>query len=169
MIIKKDTPLKKVLELGKDCKRCSHCCSHGSGALFGDDLKNIAIFLGVSEEELKAKYLEEIEKFHTKLLRPKILRENKPYGRCIFLEGKNCKIQYVKPLECRTGNCSQYGEELSLWFMLNHFINANDPQSIREFAVYLKAGGKTLPKGKLEDFVADKERLNKILSYNILA
>ena len=169
MRVKKNTPLKKVLELGRACKRCGHCCRHGSGALVKDDLKNIAIFLGINQEELKKEYLEEIEKFHTRLLRPKIIKQGKPYGQCVFLDGKDCKIQKVKPLECKIGNCSEHGEELSLWFMLNHFVNKNDAQSIRDFATYLKAGGKTLQGGKLEDFVPDKNRLKKILSYKILA
>lgn len=167
-MINKTTPLKKILELGRECKRVANCCRHGSGALAGDDLKNISKFLKITEEELKKEYLEEIEKFNTKRLRPKLKRGGKPYGPCVFLGGKDCRIQPVKPLECKVGNCSKYGEELSLWFMLNYFINKNDPESIRQFKCYLETGGKTLPGGKLEELVPEKDKLKKILSYEIL-
>ena len=52
--------------------------------------------------------------------------------------------------------------------MLNYFVNKNDPESIRQFAAYLKSGGKTLPGGRLEDFIPDKKKLKKILNYDIL-
>ncbi len=167
-MITKTTPLKDILELGRECKRAANCCRHGSGALAGDDLKNISGFLKITEKELKKEYLEEIEKFNTKRLRPKLKREGKPYGPCVFLDGKDCKIHHVKPLECKVGNCSKNGEKLSLWFMLNYFVNKNDPESIRQFSSYLKTGGKTLPGGKLEELVPEKNRLKKILSYKIL-
>ena len=168
-MITKTTTLKNILELGRECKRAANCCRHGSGALAGDDLKKISKFLKITEEGLKKEYLEGIEKFNTKRLRPKLKRENKPYGPCVFLDKKNtCRVHKVKPLECKTGNCSEHGEELSLWFMLNYFVNKNDPESIRQFNAYLKTGGKTLPGGKLEDFVPEKDKLKKILSYEIL-
>ena len=65
-MISKKTKLKKVLELGKKCKKCGHCCSHGSGALADDDLKKIAKFLKTTEEELKKTCLEDVERFNTK-------------------------------------------------------------------------------------------------------
>ena len=59
--------------------------------------------------------------------------------------------------------CKDYGETLSVWFMLNHFVNENDAESVRQFSTYLKSGGKTLESAKLEDLVPDKEKLRKIL------
>lgn len=168
-MIAKNTNLKKALELGKSCKKCGHCCSHGSGALADDDLKKIAKFLKTTEKELKKTCLDEVERFNTKRLRPIIIKKGKPYGRCIFLdENEGCKINSVKPLECKVGNCSEHGEQLSLWFMLNYFVNADDPESVRQYAAYLKTGGKMLKGGKLEEIVPDKEKLNKILKYKIL-
>lgn len=168
-MISKKTPLKKALELGKACDKCGHCCSHGAGALADDDLKKIAKFLKTTENELKKTCLEEIEKFNTKRLRPIIIKKGKPYGRCVFLdEKKGCRIHSVKPLECKVGNCSEHGEDLSLWFMLNYFVNPDDPESVRQYAAYLKSGGKTLKGGKLEEIVPDKKTLKKILEYKIL-
>jgi Fe-S-cluster containining protein len=168
-MITKNTPLKQVLDIGKECKRCGHCCQYGSGFLAGDDLKNISKFLGIKQEELKEKYLEEIEQFNTKRVRPKLIKKDKAYGVCVFFDNElGCKIQTVKPLQCRTGNCSTQGEELSIWFTLNYFVNKNDPESIRQFNAYLKSGGKILPEGSLKDFVPDEKQLKKILSYEVL-
>ena len=166
-MITKNTPLKKILEMGKECKRCGHCCQYGSGFLAHDDLKNISKFLGIKESELKEKYLEEVEQFNTKRLRPKLSKN--PYGVCVFFDKKlGCKIQSVKPLQCKTGNCSKDGEELSIWFTLNYFVNKDDPESIRQFNSYLKSGGKTLPEGSLKDYIPDEKQLKKILSYEVL-
>ena len=114
--------------------------------------------------------MEEIEKFNTKLFRPKIIRKNKPYGKCVFFdENIGCKIHEVKPLECRVSmGCKDYGEQISLWFMLNNFVNSNDAESIRQYNTYLKSGGKTLPAAELKDLVPDMEKLKKILSFQIL-
>ena len=185
MEIKKNTPLKEVLRLGRECRRRNNCCSYGSGCLAGNDIKNIAKFLrtteirgisvvseitkeflNITEKELKEKYLEEVEKFNTKLLRPKLIRKDKPYGRCIFFDGSGCKIHKAKPLECKIGNCGEHGEELSKWFMLNYCININDPESIRQYAIYLKTN-RTLKGGELKNLVP-KERLRKILSFEVL-
>lgn len=120
------------------------------------------------EREVKEKYLEEKELFNTKLLKPKLKTTNKPYGECIFLENKRCKIHKVKPLQCKVGNCNKYGEKLSIWFMLNYLVNKDDPESIRQYGAYLKSGGKIIPGGKLEELVPDKERLKEILNFEKL-
>lgn len=143
----------------------------GSGSLAGNDSKNIAAFLGIPEQKLKEKYLEEAELFNKKILKPKLLRkDNKPYGQCIFYdEEKGCTIHPVKPLECKTSiQCKEYGEGLSVWFMVNFIIDADDPESVRQYAQYLKSGGKLIPGASLEEIVPDKEKLKKILSYGIL-
>ncbi len=169
MNVTRKTKLSKVLELGEKCSKCGHCCSHGAGALADEDLAKIAAFLKTTEKELKKTCLEEVERFNTKRLRPILIKKSKPYGRCVFLDEKTgCKINDVKPLECKIGNCSEYGEQLSLWFMLNYFVNPNDPESVRQYSAYLKTGGKTLKGGKLEELVPDKNRLSAILNYKIL-
>lgn len=165
----KTTTLKDVLKLTHPCKcnACSIGCNYGSGFLIDEDITKIAKFLGLSEEELKNNFLEEFQKFNTKKYRPKILRKDKPYGKCIFFdEIVGCKVHESKPLECKVSmGCKDYGEQISLWFMLNYFLKVDDPESIRQYADYLKSGGKSLEGAKLEDLVPDKERLRRILSF----
>jgi len=168
MLITKQTKLSEILKLGKKCDRKNNCCKHGSGFLAGDDLKNIARFLGITGDEMIKRYLEEKEMFNTKLYRPKLKGTDKPYGECVFFDGEGCRINEVKPLQCKVGNCGKYGEELSIWFMLNYLVNKDDTESIRQYDVYLNSGGKTIPGGRIEDLVPDKEKLNKILSFEVL-
>lgn len=169
-MITKNTPLKEVLKLASPCRcsACNHGCKYGSGSLVGEDAENIARFLGISVEELKKGFLEEVELFNKKMMRPRLIRDDKkPSGRCVFYDDENgCTIHEVKPLECKASmGCKDYGEELSIWFMVNHAVDANDPESIRQFAQYIKSGGKIIPGAELENIVPDKERLKKILSY----
>ena len=172
-MIHKNTPLKEVLKLAAPCRcnACNHGCKYGSGSLAGDDSKNIAAILMLSEEELKKGFLEEVQLFNKKVLRPKLIREKgKPYGQCVFYnDKKGCTIHEVKPLECKTSiQCKDYGEDLSVWFMVNHIIDAENPESIRQYAQYIKSGGKLIPGAELEELVPDKEKLRKILNYDIL-
>jgi len=172
-MINKNTPLKEVLKLAAPCRcnSCNHGCKYGSGSLAGNDAKNIAAFLGISEEDLKKGFLEEVELFNKKLLRPKLVREeNKPHGQCVFYDDeKGCTIHEAKPLECKTSiSCKDYGEELSIWFMVNYAVDASDPESIRQFAQYIKSGGKLIPGASLQELVPDKNQLKKILNYEIL-
>ena len=168
----KNTHVEEVLKLSNPCK-CGACtvgCRHGSGFLVEEDIPNIAKFMHISEEVLKKEFLEEVEKFNTKKYRPKILRKDKPYGKCIFFDEEiGCKVHEVKPLECKISmGCKDFGENLSLWFMLNHFVNKDDAESVRQYASYLKTGGKTLRGAELKDLVPNKEKLKKILSLEIL-
>jgi Fe-S-cluster containining protein len=163
------TPLKDVMKLVEDCKKCGHCCKYSSGHLVEGDMKKIAKFLGISEKKLKKDFLEENEKFNTKLHRPKLIRKGSlPYGECVFYsEKEGCTIHPVKPLHCKIGGCGKHGEDLHLWFTINYFVNADDPESIRQWATYLKTHP-TIPGGKLEELVPDKEKLKKILSFEVL-
>ena len=172
-MITKNTPLKEVLKLAAPCQcnACNHGCKYGSGSLAEGDSKKIAEFLKISEEDLKKDFLEETELFNKKILKPRLLRQGrKPHGKCVFYDdGKGCTIHEVKPLECKTSiQCKDYGEDLSVWFMVNHVIDKSDPESIRQYAQYIKAGGKMIPGAGLENLVPDKEKLEKILSYEIL-
>ena len=163
MHISVKTPKKDILRLAKDCKTCGHCCKYSSGYLVDGDSKKIANFLQIGERELKKKFLEEGEKFNTKLLRPRLIKEkNMPYGECVFYDDKRgCTIQEVKPLHCKVGNCNEHGEAIHIWFTINHFVNKNDPESVRQWATYLKTHP-TIPGGRLEELVPDKKILNKI-------
>src|SRR3989344_2438223 len=172
-MITKHTPLKDILELAAPCQcsSCNHGCKFGSGALAGDDAKNISKFLKISEEELKEKFLEEKELFNKKILKPKLLRDKgKIHGQCVFYDDKHgCTIHEVKPLECKTSiQCKDYGEDLSIWFMINHIVDVNDAESIRQYSQYIKTGGKLIPGAELDNLIPDKNKLKKILSYEIL-
>lgn len=162
-----------MLELAAPC-RCNACnngCKYGSGLLAKDDAKKIAEFLQIPEEELKKGFLEEVEQFNTKMLKPRLLKENnKAFGQCVFYDKqKGCAIHEVKPLQCKTSIiCKEYGEGLSVWFMVNHIVNPDDAESVRQFAQYIKSGGKLITGASLQELVPDKEKLRKILSYEIL-
>jgi len=168
-VISKQTKKEEILKLVKDCKceKCETGCHFGSGTFQDEQLEDVAKFLKTDKEKLKEKYLEEIEKLNTKKYRPKILRKDKPYGNCIFFDKeKKCTIHEVKPFECKIASgCSEEGEEISIWFMLNTFLNEKDPESVRQYNTYLEAKGKTIKGGELNEVIKDKNMLKKILSY----
>lgn len=166
--ITKKTSLKKVLELGYECKIDGKCCEFGGGFIIKDDLPRISSFLGVTENQFKAKYVEPIVRFNTRGFKLKAKKTNKQYGPCVFLgDNKQCTIHKVKPLHCKIGTCSEHGEQISHWFTLNYYVNTDDPESLRQWAVFLKTH-ETIPGGELEELVPDEKRLKDILDYKIL-
>ncbi len=171
-IITKNTPQCDILELAPacGCRECQHGCRFGSGIFAKGEVEKLARFLNVGEEEAKEKFLEHTEQFGQTLLRPKIRREGKPYGQCTFFdEEKGCTVHEAKPLQCKVAmGCKPYGEELMLWFMLNHIIDTTDANSVRQYARYLASGGKTLPGGQLHELITDQSQLSKMLNYSML-
>lgn len=168
MSIAKETSIKKVLELGKiSCNDCDHCCRFGGGYLLPEEIKEASKKLGLSEEEFKKDYIEETERFNTKLFRFKSIKEKNNYGPCIFLKNKKCAIHEFKPLYCRIGTCSKDGGEITKWFDVNFCVNANDPESIRQYASFLKSST-AIDGGELKELVEDEKKLKKILSYRVL-
>ncbi|MBT5021623.1 hypothetical protein HOK51_02465 [Candidatus Woesearchaeota archaeon] len=168
--ITKNTPQEYVEKLSEECKKCGNCCSFGSGFILQEEIKKIAEFLDLTQKELKEKFLKEVEFFNTKQYRVKMEKnQNLPHGKCAFLLGnKTCAINKVKPLHCKISNCKDHGDEVQTWFMANYFLNSNDPESIRQYASYLKTGGRLLSGAKLEDLVPDKGTLKKILNFERL-
>lgn len=165
------TPLLEVLKRAPacSCATCTNGCLYGAGYLADGDAENIAQFLKISVEDLQTRFLETGEKFNTPRFRPRLLRTGgKPYGRCIFYDDtRGCTIHPVKPLHCKVATHGKEGVDHDLWFTLNYFVNKHDPESIRQWATYLKTHP-TIPGGKLEDLVPNKELLKKILEYDIL-
>ncbi|MEM4397905.1 MAG: YkgJ family cysteine cluster protein [Candidatus Woesearchaeota archaeon] len=162
MEITYNTPLNEILKLTHPCRctRCENPCKFGSGVLADGEYEKIRDYLKLNDEEAK-KYFEEITKFNTKRLRPRILRKNNlPYGRCIFYDEKiGCKIHPVKPLECKIAmGCKEYGEDLIMWFHIKHFLNQNDIESLREYKNYIESGGKILPGAEIENFLDEKRK-----------
>jgi Fe-S-cluster containining protein len=168
-VIKKSTTVAEALRLGSSCKRCNKCCTYGTGILTKADITYIARKLGVTEKGLIKTSLEPVTKFNTTLYRPVAVKNGKPYGTCIFLNtSKGCIIHEVKPLQCKISSCNENADELIVWFDLNYFVNPTDPESIRQWKLYLDSGGRNIPGGKLEELVPDKKMLKKILNYEVL-
>ena len=78
------------------CQRCANCCRWpGFVRLDDQDITNIAAHLALSEHEF-------IQRFTR--LRPQrdgLALIDKPDGECIFLDGRDCRVQPVKPHQCR--------------------------------------------------------------------
>ena len=150
------------------CNGCSNGCNYSGGILADNDIEPLAKFLNISVEELKKKHLDEIERYNTKKYRTKFKKNDKGFGRCNFYKNNVCTIHPAKPLQCKVAtSCKEHGQDAIVWFHLNHFVNKNDPESIRQWAQYLKFN-KTIPGGELKDLVKNKDKLKKILSYEIL-
>lgn len=172
-MIKKQTKLSEVLELGKPCKYCCTkevvCCKNGSGMVLISEVKGLAEKMNMKEDEFKEKFLDETERFNTRLFQFKQKRDGKPYGPCILFddETSKCTIHEFKPLHCKVGNCgNEHGEQLSIWFMLNYLVNNEDAESIRQYEIYLRTHP-TIEGGQLNELV-EKEKLGKILSFERL-
>ena len=167
--ITRKTPVREILRLAEiNCRDCSHCCTYGAGYVLKQEVSKIAKKMNISKEEFIQKYLDEHTRFNTTHYSFKLIREKgKPYGRCIFLGKNKCKIHNIKPLHCRVGTCKTHGEDISIWFTLNHFVNENDPESVRQWAQFLKFQ-ETIPGGELKDLVRNSDKLRKILSYERL-
>jgi Fe-S-cluster containining protein len=164
--ISKETAEDVVAEYGKECTRCNYCCTVDSGILFEDDIKRIADSMHLPRDEFIKTYLDPHERFNTKCWKLKQIKaDNKPFGRCILLNDKGCSVHKVKPRYCRVlSTVSKHGQQLSVWFALNYFVNNDDPESIRQWAQYLKTHP-TIPGGTLHDLVKNKEELQRILNY----
>ena len=171
-MITRATPLSTITKLAPacSCNACSHGCMMGSGMLAEGDEQRIAKFLWISEEELKKKFLEEQELFNKTMLKPRLERHGKPYGKCIFYDAKRgCTIHAVKPLQCKISmGCKPYSSDLTAWFTLNHVLDPHDPEAVRQYADYIAAGGHVIPGGKLEEIVPEKKKRNEIMGFKML-
>ncbi len=78
------------------CQRCANCCRWpGFVKLAEEDIRAIAAHLEMDESEFIQEYTR---------LRPRrdgLALTDKPNGECIFLDGRDCRIQEVKPSQCR--------------------------------------------------------------------
>lgn len=80
----------------RECQRCTACCRWpGDVRVDDNEIAAIARHLNFAEAEL-------IERF-TKLRRDRqgLSLIEKPNGECVFLDGNLCRIQPVKPQQCR--------------------------------------------------------------------
>ena len=78
------------------CQRCTACCRWpGQVRVSEEEIRRLAGFLGLSEEAFIQRY--------TRLAanRRGLALVEATDGGCIFLEGRDCRVQPVKPQQCR--------------------------------------------------------------------
>lgn len=165
MIITKDTK-RPALIRAAECRQCGNCCSHGTGIVLEREIPRIAKHLRMSKRKFADKYLVSAEMFHTPVHKIRQEKSDLPSGSCTFFRDGKCQIHLVKPLFCKITTCASHGDEAVVWYYLNHLVNPDDPQSVREWAQYLTVG-KNIPGGELDQLVPDKKRLRKMLDYKI--
>ena len=177
MLISKNTPKEEILKI--DNPNPFNHCLFSSGYVLNEEIKEIADFLGISEEELVNKYLEETERFGRKVHR--IKQEKKkintsegkvelPHGKCAFYDERfGCLLGDKRPLFCKLSNHPLFSKSLIEWFDLNFIVDPQDPQSLREWMTYLKFhNNDVIPGGELES-LAPKEKINSILKFEHLS
>lgn len=78
------------------CQRCAACCKWpGDVVLWDDEITRIAEFVGLGRDEFIDRYT------RLRANRTGLSLIEKENGECIFLEGINCKINAVKPEQCK--------------------------------------------------------------------
>ena len=78
------------------CQRCTACCRWpGQVKVTSEEIEAIARYLGIPED----RFIQE----HTRLRpnRDGLALLEKANGECAFLEGRDCRLQAVKPAQCR--------------------------------------------------------------------
>lgn len=79
-----------------ECRQCGACCRWpGHVHLAGDEVQAIAGFLGISVHAFTGRYTELAAN------RAGLSLVEAEDGACVFLEGNSCRIQPVKPRQCR--------------------------------------------------------------------
>ena len=79
-----------------ECQRCTACCRWpGQVRLQEAEISALANFLGMTEDDFFQQY--------TRLRhdRKGLALQEKPNGECVFLDGRDCRVQPVKPKQCR--------------------------------------------------------------------
>jgi|SRR5690242_8522970 len=79
-----------------ECQRCTACCRWPGEVRIGDDeISKLAGFLKMSEHD----FIEQ----HTRLRRDRrgLALKERADKSCIFLEGRDCRVQPVKPQQCK--------------------------------------------------------------------
>lgn len=78
------------------CQRCTNCCRWPGYVPVGEaEITAMAAWLGLSEQEFIDRYTR---------LRPQrdgLALVDKPNGECVFLHGRDCVVQPVKPRHCK--------------------------------------------------------------------
>ena len=78
------------------CQRCTNCCRWpGFVKINEHEITALAAYLGVTEHDFIQQYT------RLRANRDGLALIDKPGGECIFLEGRDCTVQSVKPGQCR--------------------------------------------------------------------
>jgi uncharacterized protein len=78
------------------CQRCTNCCRWpGDVKVSEEEIGKIAAFLGMEEVSFVEQYT------RLRADRRGLSLTEWPDGPCIFLEGNDCRINPVKPQQCR--------------------------------------------------------------------
>jgi uncharacterized protein len=78
------------------CDRCTACCRWpGQVRLNNEEITRLANFFALSEFDFVQAYT------RLRTDRRGLTLKDKPNGECIFLEGGDCRVQAVKPQQCR--------------------------------------------------------------------
>ncbi len=176
MLISKDTPIDEILKI-ENTNPYAHC-KFSSGYVLDKEIKEIADFLGITEEELKKEYLEKTERFGREIFRvkqnKKILSTEEgeielPHGKCVFYDERfGCLLSDKRPLFCKLPNHPMLSKDLIEWFDINFIIDPNDPKTLREWEQYARMKDDVIPGGEIESLVS-KERLDEIKNKNIFS
>ncbi|MEI6085851.1 MAG: YkgJ family cysteine cluster protein, partial [Verrucomicrobiota bacterium] len=79
-----------------ECQRCTACCRWpGEVRVTDAEVTRLAAFLGIAEDEFIQRNMR---------LRPDrrgLVLADKENGECVFLDGVDCRVQSVKPQQCR--------------------------------------------------------------------
>ena len=80
------------------CTQCAGCCQGSSGYVWvtKEDIVQISEYLKLSLDDFSKKYIKKVGSKYSLLDLP---QEN---FRCVFLEGKKCRIYPVRPVQCQT-------------------------------------------------------------------
>lgn len=86
----------QCLALNFECQRCGECCrQEGFVYLKAGEAQKIADFFGLDVYDFTERYCELLNR--QKL----VLKKAEKKEDCIFLEGDRCRVQPVKPEQCR--------------------------------------------------------------------
>ena len=78
------------------CERCTNCCRWpGDVKVSETEITAISRHLGLTEDDFIQRYT------RLRANRRGLSLIDQPDGACIFLEGQDCRIQAVKPQQCR--------------------------------------------------------------------
>src|SRR5688500_8805386 len=79
-----------------ECDRCTACCRWpGQVKITDAEITRMASHLGVGESE----FIQAYTRLNTH--RSGLALQDKENGECIFLESNNCRVNPVKPQQCR--------------------------------------------------------------------